>query len=153
MYSKEESARIKTEFWTSLGQYLKPIPSTWKEKVNWLNYKTGIKDVYFRMHADRAEAAIAIELTHKDTIIREIVFEKFEQLRSMLEAETGESWNWHREWLDDHGSCYSRIEKKLHGVNIMKREDWPTIISFFKPRMLALDRFWGDARDIVEMAL
>ena len=153
MYSREESARIKTAFWTSLGQYMKPIPSAWKEKVNWLNYKTGIKDVYFRMHADNKMASIAIELTHPDEVIREIIFERFETLRSMLEAKTGEVWVWHREAYDEHGRLISTIGTSLPGVNIMKQDDWPALISFFKPRLLALDQFWADAKDIVEMAL
>ena len=38
------------------------------------NYKTGEKDIAFRMHADNRKADIAIELTHSDPEIRQIFF-------------------------------------------------------------------------------
>jgi hypothetical protein len=28
----------------------------------------------------------------------------------------------------------------------MKRDDWPAIISFLKPRIIALDAFWSQAK-------
>lgn len=153
MYSKQEASRIKTAFWTSFGQYMKPIPSAWKEKVNWLNYKTGVKDIYFRLHADNKHASIGMELTHTDEIIRQFAFEKMQQLKPMLEEVIGEAWDWHEVKFDEHGKAISVICMTLEGVNVMRQEDWPALISFFKPRLLALDAFWADAKDIIEFAL
>ena len=42
MYSKQELSRIREEFWTSFGRYMQPILSADGEKVNWVNYKTGM---------------------------------------------------------------------------------------------------------------
>jgi hypothetical protein len=153
MYSRQEASRIKTAFWTSFGQYMKPIPSAWKEKVNWLNYKTGVKDIFFRMHADNKHAYIGIELAHNDPVIRHYAFEKMQIWKSILEELTGEPWDWHLEMFDEHGRPISMISISLTAVNIMRQEEWPALISFFKPRIIALDAFWADAKDIIEMEL
>ena len=34
MYSKQEASFLNQKFWTSLGQYLAPIPSAEGEKIN-----------------------------------------------------------------------------------------------------------------------
>jgi len=39
----------------------------------------------------------------------------------------------------------------LPDVNIFKQEDWPKLISFFKPRIIALDEFWSDAQDSFDL--
>jgi hypothetical protein len=150
MYSKQEAAAIKRKFWTTLGMYLKPVPSAWHEKVNWLNYKTGIKDIYFRMHADNRLATIGIELTHTDPLIRQIFYDHFVAMSTMLHEALGEEWDWINNVLDEHGKPISLIQTQLMGVNIMDEKHWPEVISFFKPRLIALDGFWGDVRDSME---
>ncbi len=77
MYSKDEASQLKQEFWTAFGQYISPVPSADGLRVNWVNYKTGLKHVYFKMQADKRIAAIAIEMTHPDPGIQELFFEQF----------------------------------------------------------------------------
>lgn len=45
MYSKAEKSKIRKDFWTAFGQYMKPVPSAEGTKVNWPNYKTGVKQI------------------------------------------------------------------------------------------------------------
>jgi hypothetical protein len=45
----------------------------------------------------------------------------------------------------------SRIYCTLQPANIFKETDWPAIISFLKPRMIALDAFWANHKFIFEM--
>lgn len=150
MYSKEEASQIRQAFWTTFGQYIAPIRSSEGLKVNWLNYKTGIKHVYFRMYADSRLARIAIELTHPDEGIRELFFEQFRELRRLMHDTLGEEWEWLADTSDDNGRKISRIFKELSPVNMFNKNDWPLLISFFKTRILALDQFWGDAKDQFE---
>lgn len=149
MYSKQEASLIRKEFWTSLGLYMRPLPGAEGEQVNWLNYKTGIKHIYFRMDADRKFASVAIELKHPDEEMRRDYFERLQQLRPMLEEQTGEEWIWEENSVDEHGQIYSRIGIQIGEVNIFNKADWPTIISFLKPRMIALDAFWYEVKDIL----
>ena len=146
MYSKQESSQLKQEFWTVLGQYMVPVLSSEGEKINWINYKTGEKDIFFRMQADNKTASIGIELTHKDAGIQQLYFEQFSELKKILQEILGESWSWQLHVHDGNGKLISRIFTSLNHVSIFKREDWPLLISFFKPRIIALDEFWSSAK-------
>ncbi|MCC3151797.1 DUF4268 domain-containing protein [Hymenobacter sp. BT770] len=146
MYSKAEVTQLRQAFWTAFGQYMAPVPSAEGDSTNWINYKTGIKHVYFRMQADNRRATIAIELTHPDAGIRELFYEQFVELKALLHEALGEEWSWEAEATDAVGLPYSRIYIELSPANLFNREDWPALISFFKPRIMALDAFWADAQ-------
>ncbi len=115
--------------------------------VNWLNYKTGIRQLYFRMDAGKKQASVAIEMRHSDKDEQEEVFEKFKALKTMFDEIAGDDWDWELHSIDEDGKTVSRIITRLEGVNIFNEADWPSIISFLKPRLLALDQFWHLAKD------
>ncbi|GAB2961168.1 hypothetical protein GCM10027048_31530 [Hymenobacter coalescens] len=146
MYSKTEAAQLRQAFWTAFGQYMQPVPSAEGLPANWVNYKTGLKHVYFRLHADTRRATVSIDITHPDAGLRELFFEQFRELRVMLEEATGEAWTWQADSADEYGKPISRIYQELTPVNMFNREDWPRLISFFKPRIVALDEFWSTAQ-------
>jgi hypothetical protein len=146
MYSRQEASQLRQEFWTVFGQYMTPVLSAEGEKINWINYKTGEKDISFRMQADNKKASVAIELTHKDKDIQQLYFEQFLQLKRIFNETAGDEWNWMLLTHDENGRMISRIYAEHTGVSIYKKEDWPTLISFFKPRIIALDEFWSQAK-------
>ena len=146
MYSKQEASQLRQEFWTAFGQYMTPLLSAEGEKINWVNYKTGEKGIHFRLEADNKKASIAIELTHSDAGIRELYFEQFLQLKSILEDTLQEEWIWLSETADSTGKMISRIYTEITGVSIFKKDDWPSIISFLKPRIISLDEFWSSVK-------
>ncbi|MCC3159257.1 DUF4268 domain-containing protein [Hymenobacter sp. 15J16-1T3B] len=146
MYSKTEAAQLRQAFWTAFGQYMQPVPSSEGLPTNWVNYKTGLKHVYFRLHADTRRATVSIDITHPDAGLRELFFEQFQELRAMLEEATGETWTWEPAAVDTNGLPLARIYRELTPVNMFDRNDWPRLISFFKPRIVALDEFWSTAQ-------
>ncbi|SHK35809.1 DUF4268 domain-containing protein [Hymenobacter psychrotolerans] len=146
MYSKTEVTQLRQAFWTTFGQYMAPVPSAEGVPTNWINYKTGLKHVYFRMQADGRRATIGIELTHPDAGVRELFFEQFRELKTMLHEATGETWRWEADAIDANGQPLSRIFTELTPVNLFSRDDWPALISFFKPRIMTLDEFWSSAQ-------
>jgi len=146
MYTRQEASLIKKKFWTSFGQYMRPVTAANGDRINWINYKTGVRNIYFRMDADINYASIAVELTHADPLIREQNYEQLLQLKKVLEKIAGEKWNWQLNHEQD-GNIISRISKVLPAVNILKENDWPAIISFLKPRIIALDKFWILVKD------
>lgn len=150
MYSKQEAARLKQEFWMAFGQYMRPVLSAEEIQVNWINYKTGEKDIFFRMDADNKKATIGIAITHGDAGLQALYFEQFTQLRSLLYDTLNEEWIWLLHANDAHGKLTSTIYTQLDNVNIFNKSDWPQLISFFKPRMIALDAFWSHAKYIFE---
>ncbi|WP_114747711.1 DUF4268 domain-containing protein [Pleomorphovibrio marinus] len=144
MYSRIAVSKTKKAFWTAFGQYMKPVPSAEGVPVRWQNYKTGIKNVYFRLDARLDKASIAIEISHPDKDTRELLFDQFEMFKGILHQIFREEWHWELHARDEFGQPICRIYKELPGVSVMKEEDWPAIISFLKPRIMAMDEFWGE---------
>ncbi len=143
MYSRDQASQIKQAFWTAFGQYIAPQPSADGLRINWINYKTGIKHLYFKMQADKKSAFIAIEIAHPDFGMQELMFEQFKELKPVLAASIAEDWEWQLHHVDESGKTVSRIIKTLPSVSVFNQNDWPALISFFKPRIIALDDFWS----------
>ncbi|MBL7745240.1 MAG: DUF4268 domain-containing protein [Chitinophagaceae bacterium] len=149
MYTRQEISQVRKKFWTTFGQYMRPVTGADGEKKNWLNYKTGIRHIYFRMVAGKDYASVAIELQQTDSALQDHYFNQLLSMKNVLEQMTGEVWDWQSQITDENGNVISRISKTVEGVNIFNETDWPRIISFLKPRMIALDEFWGIAREII----
>jgi hypothetical protein len=146
MYSKDQASQLRQTFWTTFGQYLSPQLSADGLKINWINYKTGIKHLHFKMQTDNRSAYIAIELSHPDPGVQELFFEQFKELKVVLNSALNEEWEWSVHVPDEYGKTVSRIYKTLNGASVFNRNDWPALISFFKPRIIALDDFWSTAK-------
>jgi Domain of unknown function (DUF4268) len=150
MYSRTEVAMTKEAFWTAFGRFIALHPNSEGEKINWINYNTGYKDVYFRMDVDQKKAAISIQIRHSDVLMRELYYDKFEEFRTLFTEAMGEEWIWDDEAQDENGLYMAKIYIELASVSLFKQEEWPQIVSFFKPRIIALDAFWNDVKDTFE---
>jgi Domain of unknown function (DUF4268) len=146
MYTKEQSSKLKTQFWTNFGQYMKPVPGASGLPVNWINYKTGIRNIHFKMDADNTKAVIAIEISHPKEEERLHYYNQFVSLKKLLASTTTFNWQWNETVETDH-KIISSISQQLDDVNILEQSDWPAIISFLKPRIIALDAFWDMVKD------
>ena len=146
MFKREEASRLREEFWTTFGRYMSPIPSTEGIKINWINYRTGIKDVYFRMDINQKSARISISMEHHDHGIQESYFNQFLEFKTLLHTTLGEEWEWQLYTKVAEGKAISRIYKEISGVSVFNKDHWPDLISFFKPRIIALDSFWENAK-------
>ncbi len=151
MYSKEQASALKQAFWTAFGQYMSLNLSAEGDKINWINYKTGIKHLHFKMQADHRSAAVMMEMSHPDLGIQELMFDQFMEYRTLFTASLKEDWQWELHRQNEYDKTVSRISIQLTEVNIFKNEDWPTLISFFKPRIIALHEFWSDAQYSFEL--
>lgn len=150
MFSKEEASQIRRKFWTNFGQYMRPVRSAEGLRVNWINYKTGYKGLNFKMEVDKKRAWIGIQLSQKDADLRDLFYEQLLELRSFLHGTLGEEWVWEQETANSLGQPIALVSTTLEGVNIFRESDWPAIISFLKPRLVALDEFWSMAKDHFE---
>ncbi|KXX68119.1 DUF4268 domain-containing protein [Flammeovirga sp. SJP92] len=147
MYSREEHIKMRTEFWTRFGQMMKPFTNSEGQKVNWVNYKTGIKNVFFKMDANKQKCSIGIYVTHRDLDLQEVYFQQFIDLKDFLHSVLEEEWAWEFKSKDRNNKTVSRIYIELEGVNLFKQDDQPTIYEFLKPRILKLNEFWEDAKE------
>ena len=146
MFKHNEATHLREEFWTTFGRYMSPVHSSEGLKINWINYRTSFKDIRFRMDADHRSAIISISLEHADDGVRELYFQQFEELKTMLHSTVEEEWVWQRNLVVTDQKVNGRIYKELHGFSLFNKQHWPELISFFKPRIIALDRFWENAR-------
>lgn len=146
MYTREEASQLRQKFWTTFGQYMAPVLSAEGLRTNWINYNTRLRNVNFRMQAGKTTASIGIEITHQDPGMQELFYEQFLLLKTMLHETVGETWDWQLHTTDEYGKTICRISKTLVKVNVFNQEDWPKLISFFKPRIIALDEFWSNAQ-------
>lgn len=151
MYSKDEASQIRQAFWTAFGQYIAPQLSADGLRINWINYKTGIKYLNFKMQTGNRQAYIAIEISHPDAGMQELMFEQFKELKTVFDANVNEEWDWELHTRDENNKLVSRIIKTLPSASIFNRNDWPNLISFFKPRIIALDEFWSVAQYSFEL--
>lgn len=148
MYQKAEISRVKQAFWTTFGQYMKPVLSADQQPVNWINYKTGFRHLYFRMDALNT-ARIGIDISQPDKGIQQLYYDQFLLLKGMFEETIGEEWTWRPPAV----ACNAGIFRQLDGYSIMNKENWPYLISFFKQRIIALDAFWSQAKYAFESLL
>ncbi|MDF2438950.1 MAG: hypothetical protein K0Q95_3326 [Bacteroidota bacterium] len=150
MYSRNEAAQLKQEFWIAFGKYMSLHPGSEGLRINWINYHTGYKHVYFRMHADQKKALISIQLTHPDPLWRELYYDRFSDFKTIIHEGLDEEWVWEKEYTDEHRKLISRIYKEISNVNLYNKDTWPEIISFLKPRIIALDEIWNIIKDAFE---
>jgi hypothetical protein len=154
MYSKQEVSKLRQAFWTTFGKYMKPILSADGEIISWSNYKTGIPGISFKMEAENGNASIAIIISQADMTLHRASYNQFLLHKTMLATTLGEDdWRWEQETTDEYGRTVSTISKQLNNVSVLRSEDWPTIISFFKPRIIAVDEFWSMAKYAFEAVM
>jgi Domain of unknown function (DUF4268) len=151
MYTREQASAVRQKFWTNFGMYMRPVPSAISEKVNWINYNTGIKGIAFKMDADKESASICIQISLKETVLQEQYFDLFVNIKRNFFLRAGEDWNFEKFHITENAVSISIIKKTLENVNIFKETDWPTLISFLKTNIMALDAFWAEYKVAFEM--
>lgn len=125
---------------------MKPVAGASGLPVNWINYKTGIRHIHFKMDADNSRAVIAIEISHPQSAERLQCYNQFVALKKLLVSTATFHWQWN-ETVHSGNKIISSISQQLDGVSILEKADWPAIISFLKPRIIALDAFWDMVKD------
>jgi hypothetical protein len=89
-------------------------------------------------------ATVAIEMTHPDAGVQQLYLEQLEQFRNAFTKEVGKGWVTELHVPTEGGKFVTRIFTQLSGVRIFNKEDWPSLISFFKKNIMALDAFWSN---------
>ncbi len=141
MFSREESKKIRQEFWTSFG---KEFPH------KWLLYNTKMKEIQLKFTFERKNAQVSIDIIDDDEMIRAYYFEKFQSLQRILKSEYLPE-----AILDEHyelpeGKIISRIYVQLDNVSIHNQKDWPQVKKFLATNMLQLEEFFNDFADFIK---
>ncbi|MGB3590820.1 MAG: DUF4268 domain-containing protein [Nonlabens sp.] len=141
MYSREESKKIKQDFWTLFGK---------RYDRKWLRYHTGIKDLNLKMDFEDRRAIVAIDIEHDDELYRAYYFEKFESLRGIMLEEVSPDLIFDPNYTLSSGKDISRVYLYKEGVKIQRKTDWPEVYEFFYREMDKLERFFLEYRDYIE---
>lgn len=134
----------RQQFWTSFGQYMRPVPSASGQKINWINYKTGVKFIKLVMEYGDGKATVALELSNPDTALRHAQFDQLVTFKKQFQRICGNDWLWEKDQAGTDKKNRSGIAASIYNVHLLKQADWPAIITFFKERMIVLDQFWND---------
>lgn len=151
MFSKEERKAFHTEFWTAFGIYMRKHKPTAARQ--WLNYRTNIPDMYFRMEATHQFARVSIDLQMRDDDIREVFWEQWQELKRVFSDTCGDHWKWDELVEAPDGRLISRIGVEIPDVNIYNKSDWGKAFQFFEKHMVPLDEFWADFNEIFKTLL
>ena len=147
MYSKEESRSLRREFWTSFGVYMKKYNKVYQGKINWVNYKTKCKDIYFRLDVTKKKASFSFDLQHRDTGMRELFYEQFTELKAVINDSFENELTWVSEFETEHGTS-SRIYTELENVSVFNKNDWHDVFPFLEKNIVSAHEFWNEFSDI-----
>ncbi len=144
MFSKEESAQIRKEFWTSFG---KSFPR------KWLLYNTKIKGFAFKFQADKKKAAVCLDIEHVDEIANELLYDQMLSLRTLLETAIPEII-FDAEFELESGKIIKRIyipfDKKF---SIHNKNTWRDCYEFYIENMEKLEIFFYEYEDFIRQAI
>lgn len=141
MYSREESQRIKREFWVAFAE---------KYPRKWVLYDTKIKDFSFKFFVDNKKAQVLIDIEHRSDEKRTAYFEKIEALKNILEEEFIKDLVFEKNYTLESGKTISRIWVEKTGVGFSNRNNWDTIFDFFNENMHALEIFYLEYDEFIK---
>ena len=140
MYSKEESQRLKREFWIEFAE---------KYPRKWILYDTKIKDFSFKFFADNKKAQVLIDIEHRNDEKRIVYFEKLESLKTILEDDFVKDLVFEKSFTLESGKTISRVWVEKTGISISNRNHWNEIFDFFYENMHALEMFFFEYGDYI----
>ncbi len=142
MFSKEDSKKIREEFWTSFG---KSYPH------KWVLYNTGIKEVQLKFTYNTDFAQVSIDVYSTDEVIQEYYFEKIYALRTILKEEYLQDVAIEDHYLLPEAKEVSKFYLQLDSVNIHNKNHWPQVFEFFNIHMRPLEDFFLEYKDYIEV--
>lgn len=140
MYSKEETQRLKREFWIAFAE---------QYPRKWLLYDTKIKDLSFKFYADNKKAQVLLEIEPRNDDKRIQYFEKIESLKSILQEEYIEDAIYEKNFTLENGKIVSRVWVEKTGLSMSNRNHWEGIFDFFYTYMDAFERFFHEYSDYI----
>ena len=141
MYSKQEAALIKKEFWTAFA-------TVYPRK--WLLYDTKIKDVTFKFYIDNKKAQVLLDIEPKEDEKRKIYFEKIESLKSILLEDYLPEAIFERNFYLENGKVISRIWIEKLEVSLNNKNNWGEIFAFFNATMAKFELFFYEYEEYIK---
>ena len=141
MFSKEEAAQLRKEFWTSFG---KSFPR------KWLLYNTKMKGFSFKFVADRKKALVCLDIESPDELVNLLYYDQLLSLKVLLETELPEVI------FDDEYELES--DKKIHRIyvpferefSVHNKNTWRDCFEFYVAIMNKFELFFHEFEDVIK---
>ena len=145
MFSKEESAKLRKEFWVSFG---KSFPR------KWLLYNTQIKGVAFKFQADRKRASVCLDFENPDDDANELLFDQLISLKKILETEYLPEVIYDDNFELDNRKIIRRIHVPYNKkFSIHNKNTWKECYEFFVETMTEFEMFYYEYEDFIKQIL
>ena len=138
MFSKEESKKLREEFWTSFG---KSFPT------KWILYNTKVKGLALKFSFGLRNAMVSIDIDSNDLSRRIELWDKLSALKSILVSEYCENVQYCDTYLLDGKKEISRIYVLKESVSIHNKESWRETMEFFQNEMSQLEIFFKEYKE------
>ncbi|TDS13307.1 uncharacterized protein DUF4268 [Maribacter caenipelagi] len=140
MFSKEDSRKLREEFWIAFG---KSFPN------KWTLYKTKVKGLSFKFHFDLKMAMVSIDVD-SDLEQRVKVWDKLVALKSILVDEYLPEAIYEDFFILDNKKDISRIYIQLKNVSIHNKNSWRETMEFLNRSMLKIETFYKEYKNIID---
>lgn len=147
MWSKEEAKNRRVSFFTNFGIFMKKHAGDYGEKIRWVNYRTGVSAIRFKIEAHKNTSTVAIDIVNKDEGVREVFYEQFEEFKTILNNSLTDL-QWHKSYRVDSGVYIAKIFTQLEGPSINNESDWGKIYRFYEKNLIGLHEFWEISQDV-----
>ena len=144
MFSKDEAALLRKEFWTSFG---KSFPR------KWLLYNTKIKGFSFKFVADRKKAMVCLDIEHPEDIASELLYDQMISLKVLLETEIPEVI-FDETYELENGKIIRRIYVPLEAkFSIHNKNTWRDCYEFYVETMPKFELFFYEYEEFINQAI
>jgi hypothetical protein len=142
MFSKEESSKLRTDFWTSFG---KSFPR------KWVFYNTKIKGFAFKFMATTKQAQVCLDIDIKNIELRLHYYNKMLSLKKILETEYLSEIIFDDDYILDNGKSIIRIYTLFpEKFSIHNKNSWRKAYEFFVQDMSQFELFWYEYEDFIK---
>lgn len=140
MFSKEESKKLRQEFWIAFG---KSFPR------KWMLYNTKVKGLVFRFHFDLKQALVTMDVEHDNLEVRIALWEKIISLKSILQEEFLPHLIFEDYFILESGKEISRAYVVHNKVSVHNKSTWQETMVFFNETMNLFEGFYEEYQDIL----
>jgi hypothetical protein len=148
MFSKEEEKEFKSDFWQGLNSELELRKGVHGNKVNWTNFNTGIKHLYFRMDLEENFPKLCIDMQFPNEGIRELYYEQFTEFKDRLDSLFESELIWLPRFEHSNTRTIARICIENKELDYYRREDWPAMYAYFGDNFQKLEAFWNEFNEV-----
>ncbi len=141
MFSREESRKLRQEFWISFG---KSFPR------KWVLYDTKIKDFSFKFYFDTKKARVSLDIEDQDLENRIKYYEKMVSLKSLFLEYVPDAIFEDYYFLEETGKEISRIYVEKEKVCIHNKNTWQETMVFLNETMQKFEEFYFEYEDVIK---